>query len=69
MKKLITYAQLVTAASLIYGCSENKRENIQDTPVEQDIPLDESLVPIDSLERDSADTVAQMLPPTPPLNK
>lgn len=68
MKKLIFYTHLFTAASFLYACGSNQRENIQDTPIEQDVPLDEGIVPIDSLERDSLDTVEQMMP-TPPLNE
>ncbi|NGM65274.1 hypothetical protein [Sphingobacterium sp. SGR-19] len=68
MKKLILYTQLVAAAGFLYACGSNQRENIQDTPIGQDMPLDEGIVPIDSLERDSLDTVEQMMP-TPPLNE
>ncbi|TYR31231.1 hypothetical protein FXV77_21285 [Sphingobacterium phlebotomi] len=68
MKKLIFYTQLFAAAGLLYACGGNQRENIQDTPIEQDMPLDDGIIPIDSLERDSLDTVEQMMP-TPPLNE
>lgn len=68
MKKLFFYTQLIAAAGLLYACGGNQRDNIQDTPIEQDIPLNEGIVPVDSLERDSLDTVEQMMP-TPPLNE
>lgn len=68
MKKLFFYTQLVAAAGFLFACGGNQRDNIQDTPIEQDVPLNEGIVPIDSLERDSLDTVEQMMP-TPPLNE
>lgn len=66
MKKFIFYTQLFTVAGLLYACGGNQRENMQDTPIEQDMPLDEGVIPIDSLERDSLDTVDRMMP-SPPL--
>ncbi|PRD56898.1 hypothetical protein [Sphingobacterium gobiense] len=67
MKKLIFFTQLFTAAGFLYACGGNQREHIQDTPIEQDMPLGDGIVPIDSLERDSLDTVERMMP-TPPLD-
>lgn len=67
MKKLIIYTYLVALASLTFACGPNRQENMQDTPIEEKMPLEEGTVPIDSLERDSLDTVEQMMP-TPPLD-
>lgn len=67
MKRLVFYAQLFVVAGLLYACGGNQRDNIQDTPIREDVPLNDGTVPIDSLERDSLDTMERMMP-TPPLD-
>lgn len=68
MRKIIIYVQLFAVAGLLYACGGNQREHIQDNvPPEQDIPLGDGTVPVDSLERDSLDTLDNMMP-SPPLD-
>lgn len=67
MRKLAFYVQLMAVAGLLYACGGNQREHIQDEPVDRDIPLDGGLIPVDSLDKDSLDTV-QMMMPSPPLD-
>lgn len=67
MKKVIFYTQLVAVAGLLYACGGNQRDNMQDTPIERDMPFEDGTIPVDSLERDSLDTMERMMP-TPPLD-
>lgn len=67
MKKLIFYTQLFAVVGFLYACGGNQRDNMQDTPIRDDVPLNDGTVPIDSLERDSLDTIGRMMP-TPPLD-
>lgn len=67
MKKFFFYTQLLAVVSLLYACGGNQRDNMQDSPMDQDVPYEDGTIPMDSLERDSLDTMERMMP-TPPLD-
>lgn len=64
MKKLFF---LFAVVGFLYACGGNQRDNMQDTPGDRDMPYEDGTIPMDSLERDSLDTMQRMMP-TPPLD-
>lgn len=67
MKKAILYVQMIGFCSLLFACGSPSHNNDVDT---EDTVLNDGVQgvpPMDTLRRDSTDTIGQPMP-TPPLN-